>query len=87
VKTKPMLQDRLNEALLRRLEELGLPPSVLEFGEFRQNFLEHRWVMFVRDGDSVANVHLVQPREQPSPVWMRTANGRTGACGPTAATM
>ena len=66
-----MLEDRLTQALLRRFEELGLPPSLMDFGQFRENFFEHRWVMFVRDGDSVANVHLVQPPPEQSPVGMR----------------
>lgn len=58
-----MVQDRLTEAVLRRLKELGLPPSLLELGEFRESFLFQRWVMFVREGDDVANVHLVEPRQ------------------------
>ena len=56
-----MAQDRLTKAVQRRFEELGLPSSVMEFGEFREHFFRQRWVMFVRDGDMVANVHLVQP--------------------------
>jgi hypothetical protein len=57
-----MIQDRLTKAVLRRFKELGLPPSVLEMGDFRESFYSRRWVMFVRDGDKAANVHLVQPR-------------------------
>ena len=59
-----MVQDRLNEAVLHRFEELGLPSSLMEFGEFREHFLQQRWVMFVRDGDKVANVHLVEPKQE-----------------------
>ncbi len=58
-----MVHDRLTKIVLHRLGELGLPSSLIELGEFRDNFFFHRWVMFVRDGDDVANVHLVQPRE------------------------
>jgi len=57
-----MGQNRITKAVLRRLKELGLPPSVIDLGEFRENFFFHRWVMFVRDGDEVANVHLVEPQ-------------------------
>ena len=57
-----MVQDRLNEAVLRRLKELGLPQCLMDLGEFRENFLRNRWVMFVRDGDKLADVHLVQPK-------------------------
>ncbi len=58
-----MVQDRLIKAVLRRFKELGLPPSLIELDEFRDHFLLHGWVMFVRDGDAVANVHLVQPQQ------------------------
>jgi hypothetical protein len=59
-----MVKDRLRKEVLRRLNELGLPPSVIDLGEFRDNFFSRGWVMFVRDRDDVANVHLVQPRQQ-----------------------
>jgi hypothetical protein len=59
----PTVQERLNKAVLRRLEELGLPASLLDLGDFRDQLFLHRWVMFVRDGDKMATVHLVQPSE------------------------
>jgi hypothetical protein len=57
-----MVEDQLNRAVRRRLKELGLPPFLVELGEFHEKFFLHRWVMFVRDGDEVANVHLIQPQ-------------------------
>ncbi len=57
-----MVQDRLSEAVLCRLRELGLPASLIELGNFHENFFRRGWVMFVRDGDQTADVHLVQPR-------------------------
>ncbi len=59
-----MVQDRITKAVLRRFKELGLPPCLLDVEEFRDHFLFHRWVMFVRDGDELANVHLVQPHQK-----------------------
>jgi hypothetical protein len=59
-----MVQDRLTKAVLRRLKELGLPPFLIEIGEFHNNFFLQRWVMFVRDGDDVANVRLIQPPQK-----------------------
>ncbi|HRT08359.1 MAG TPA: hypothetical protein P5038_01540 [Candidatus Paceibacterota bacterium] len=56
-----MVQDRLNKAVLRRFKELGLPPSLIELDGFRDHFLYHRWVMYVRDRDNIADVHLIQP--------------------------
>ncbi len=64
-----MVQDRLNEAVMRRLQELGLPPSLIEIAEFRDSLLRG-WVMFVRDGDMGANVHLIEP--QPSATCARS---------------
>ena len=58
-----MVQDRLTEAVVSRLKELGLPPSLIELDGFRDHFLFHRWVMFVRDGDKNVNVHLVKPQD------------------------
>jgi hypothetical protein len=58
-----MTQDRLTKAIVRRLKELGLPPSLIDVEVFRDKFFLHRWVMFVRDGDEVINVHLMQPGE------------------------
>ncbi len=57
-----MAKDRLTKAVLRRFKELGLPPTLIDVGGFRDNFLFHGWVMFVRDGDEAADVHLIQPR-------------------------
>jgi hypothetical protein len=31
--------------------------------EFRDNFLFNHWVMFVRDRDKIADVHLIQPQK------------------------
>jgi hypothetical protein len=56
-----MVQDRLNKALLRRLKELGLPTSLIDLDEFRDHFFRDQWVMFVRDSDKIADVHLIQP--------------------------
>jgi hypothetical protein len=58
-----MLQDGLTDTVLRRFEELGLPPTLIELGEFRDHFLQDGWVMFVRDQDKIANVHLIQPHK------------------------
>jgi len=58
-----MVQDHLTETVLRRLDELALPLSLIELGEFRDHFFQDGWVMFVRDHDTVANVHLIQPRQ------------------------
>ena len=58
-----MGQDSLTKAVLRRFGELGLPPSLIDLGDFRDRFFLHRWVMFVRDGDKLVDVHLVQPRQ------------------------
>ena len=63
-----MVQDRLTKAVLRRLKELGLPPSLIELGEFRDSFFFHQWVMFVRDGDKIVDVHLVQPQQGIKPL-------------------
>jgi len=60
-----MVQDRLNRAVLSRLEELGLPQSLVDVDEFRDRFFRDRWVMFVRDRDKIADVHLVEPQQQP----------------------
>jgi hypothetical protein len=57
-----MVQDRLTESVLRRLRELGLPESLIELDEFRDPFLRQGWVMFVRDRDAIADVHLCEPR-------------------------
>jgi hypothetical protein len=57
-----MVDDRLNKAVMRRLQELGLPTFLIDLSEFRDNFFFRRWVMFVRDGDQIADVHLVRPR-------------------------
>ncbi len=55
-----MVQDRLTKAVLRRFKELGLPPSLMDLGQFREHFFSHGWLMYVRDGDEVADVHLVE---------------------------
>ncbi len=65
-----MGQDRLTKAVLRRLKELGLPACLMDIEEFRENFLVRRWVMFVRDGDPIAHVHLFQPQSH-SPLQSR----------------
>jgi hypothetical protein len=58
-----MVQDHLNTAVLQRLQELGLPPSLIDIVEFRDNFIFNHWVMFVRDRDKIADVHLIQPQK------------------------
>jgi hypothetical protein len=71
-----MVQDRLTNAVLRRLKELGLPPSLINLGQFRDNFFLRGWVMFVRDGDEVANVHLVEPPQDTKPLSRECADAR-----------
>ncbi len=71
-----MVQDRLTKALVRRLQELGLPQSLINIDEFRDRFLTHGWVMFVRDGDDVVNVHLVQPGHGVKPPRGKTTDTR-----------
>ena len=56
-----MVQDRLTKAVARRLKELGLPLSLIDLDEFREHFFLRHWVMFVRDDDKVADVHLIEP--------------------------
>jgi hypothetical protein len=56
-----MFQDRLTKAVMRRLKELGLPSSLLEVEGFRDKFVFGGWLMLVRNGDKVADVHLIQP--------------------------
>jgi hypothetical protein len=58
----PRAQSQLTRAVQRRLEELGVPPSLMEVEKFREYFFVHRWVMFIRDSEEVPNVHLVQPQ-------------------------
>jgi hypothetical protein len=58
-----MGSDVLNKKVLGRLEELGLPDCLADIEEFRDKFIDHQWVMFVRDSDKIANVHLVQPQQ------------------------
>jgi hypothetical protein len=58
-----MAPDVLNKKVVRRLEELGLPACLVDIEEFRDKFFLHQWVMFVRDSDKIANVHLVEPQE------------------------
>jgi hypothetical protein len=57
-----MVKDQLIKAVERRLKELGLPQSLMGLGDFGDKFLGQQWVMFVRDHDKLANVHLVQPQ-------------------------
>ena len=70
-----MSQKHLANAVRHRFEELGLPASLLEYGSFRDNFLSQGWLMFVRDGDKIADVHLVQPRKPMQKAGLR--KGRT----------
>ena len=60
---KTMVQDRLTKAVARRLQELGLPLSLIDVDEFREHFFLRRWVMFVRDDDKIADVHLIEPQQ------------------------
>jgi hypothetical protein len=55
--------DVLTKKVQGRLKELGLPDCLADIEEFRDKFMLHRWVMFVRDSDNIANVHLVQPQK------------------------
>ncbi len=71
-----MAQDVLTKTVLRRLRELDLPASLLDIEEFRDNFFLHQWVMLVRDGDKLANVHLVQPRLRKSSSRTECADAR-----------
>jgi hypothetical protein len=72
-----MLQDRLTKTVLRRFEELGLPPSLIEFDQFRDHLFHDGWVMFVRDHDKIANVHLIQPRKSCEPAIRMPQPGKT----------
>jgi hypothetical protein len=56
-----MAQELLTQQVMHRLQELGLPPALIDVGDFRDNFFRDHWVMFVRDRDKVADVHLIQP--------------------------
>ena len=58
-----MTSDVLTEKVVGRLKELGLPDCLADIEEFRDKFMLNEWVMFVRDSDKVANVHLVQPEQ------------------------
>jgi hypothetical protein len=58
-----MVQDHLNVAVMQRLQELGLPSSLIDIAGFRDKFICHHWVMFVRDCDKIVDVHLVQPQQ------------------------
>jgi hypothetical protein len=65
-----MVQDQLTKAVLCRLKELGLPPSLIDLDQVRDHLFSHRWVMVVRDHDKIADVHLVQPRQDVNlPGW------------------
>jgi hypothetical protein len=59
-----MLQDGLTKTVPHRFEELGLPPTLIELGQFRDHFFQDGWLMYVRDQDKIANVHLIQPRQR-----------------------
>ena len=76
-----MGQDQLTKAVVRRLKELGLPPALMELGEFRDHFFFHRCVMFVRDGDKVVDVHLIQPQQKSTREarMSESVNSKTGA--------
>ena len=71
-----MVRDRLTEKVLRRFKELGLPPSLVDLDGFREGFLFQQWVMFVRDGDDVANVHLIQPQQSIQSLLRECGNSR-----------
>jgi hypothetical protein len=58
---KLMVHDRLNQAVLRRLQELGLPRELMQIQQFRDRLFQQGWVMFVRDQDAAADVHLFEP--------------------------
>jgi hypothetical protein len=73
-----MVQDRLTEAVLSRFKELGLPPSLIDVGGFRDNFLFRQWVMFTRDGDETADVHLIQPWQAAKPKVRKPARANRG---------
>ena len=75
-----MAQDVLTKKVLRRLEELHLPSCLADIEEFRDKFFHDQWVMFVRDSDKIANVHLVQPQQGKSS--SRTQSADAGADRP-----
>jgi hypothetical protein len=58
-----MTPDVLSKKVLSRLRELGLPACLVDIEEFRDKFFHDQWVMFVRDSDKIANVHLVEPQQ------------------------
>lgn len=73
-----MGQEQITNAVMHRFEELGLPVSLLEFGNFRDNFIEEGWLMFVRNGDKIADVHLVQPRKPMQKAGLKRTKRRAG---------
>jgi hypothetical protein len=73
-----MAPDVLTKKVLRRLKELGLPACLVDMEEFRDRFFLQHWVMFVRDSDKIAHVHLVQP-----PQGKGASRTRRGDAGPT----
>ncbi len=58
-----MRDDHLARAALNRLQELGLPPYLIELGEFRDDFFYHGWVLLVRDQGNITHVDLFHPEE------------------------
>ncbi len=58
-----MVEDRLISAALTRMQELGLPLSLIDFGEFREDFFRRGWVMLVRDKGNLTEVDLFHPEQ------------------------
>jgi len=58
-----MGEDRLTKEAIDRLQELGLPLSLLDMELFRDGFLLQEWVLLVRDRGNVLEVDLYHPEE------------------------
>ena len=71
-----MTPDVLTKKVLGRLKELDLPACLVDIEEFRDKFFHHEWVMFVRDSDKIANVHLVEPQEGNRAVGTKRGDAR-----------
>ncbi len=55
--------DRLNRAALNRLQELGLPPDLIDVGDFRDDFFYRGWVLLVRNRGNIVQVDLFHPEQ------------------------
>jgi hypothetical protein len=58
-----MGQEHLSEALVSRMEELGVPPMLIERVDFQDKFLAQGWVMVVRNRDNFIDIRLFHPQQ------------------------